>query len=85
MLQLSPTLPLDTPKGAADAHFLIDYGSEAHLLFVCFVRATGECWTFAAKDCRLEKNITGGIRTGEGGDGAGPNGDAGKYDTVLRR
>lgn len=63
MLQLNPPLPMDTPKGLADAHFLIDYGSEAHLLFVTFVRETGECWTWPAKDIRLEKNVTGGIRT----------------------
>ena len=65
ILQLAPTLPLDTPKGPADAHFLIDYGSESHVLFVCFVRATGECWTWQARDVRLEKNITGGVRTEE--------------------
>lgn len=62
LLQLNPTLPLDTPKGLADAHFLIDYGSEANLLFVCFVRTTGEQWTFPNTQVKLEKNITGGIR-----------------------
>lgn len=62
IIQLDPTIPLDTPKGLADAHFLIDYGPEAHLLFVTFVRETGECWTWPAKDVRLEKNVTGGVR-----------------------
>lgn len=66
VLQLSPTIPLDTPKGPADAHFLIDYGSEGHVLFVTFVRATGECWTWQAREVKLEKNVTGGIRTSEG-------------------
>lgn len=65
MIQLAPTLPLDTPKGLSDAHFLIDYGSEAALLFVCFVRATGECWTWDSREVRLEKNVTGGIRRGD--------------------
>lgn len=62
MLQLSPLIPLDTPKGLGDAFFLIDYGRDAQLLFVCFIRATGECWTFESKDVRLEKNITAGVR-----------------------
>jgi hypothetical protein len=65
LLQLNPTIPMDTPKGQADAHFLIDYGSEAQLLFVVFVRETGECWTFPGPQIRLEKNITGGIRVDE--------------------
>jgi hypothetical protein len=64
ILQLDPTLPLDTPKGPADAHFLIDYGPEAHLLFVCFVRETGECWTWQSREVKLEKNITGRVRVG---------------------
>lgn len=64
-LQLNPTIPLDTPRGPADAHVLIDYGSEAHLLFVCFIRESGECWTFQGKDVRLEKNITMGVRAAE--------------------
>ena len=61
-LRLNPPIPLDTPKGPADAHVLIDYGSEAHLLWVCFVRETGEQWTFPGKDVRLEMNVTGGVR-----------------------
>lgn len=43
----------------------LDYGSESHLLFVCFVRSTGECWSYQSRDVRLERNITGGIRTGD--------------------
>ncbi len=66
MIQLNPPIPLDTPKGPADAHVLIDYGSEANLLWVCFVRATGECWTWPAKHVLLEKNVTGGVRVNEG-------------------
>lgn len=65
IIQLSPALPLDTPKGPSYAHALIDYGQESHLLFVCFLRATGECWTFSGPDVRMEKNITMGIRVGE--------------------
>jgi hypothetical protein len=63
ILQLDPTIPFDTPKGPADAHFLIDYGQEHPLLFVCFVRKTGECWTWQGKELRLEMNITGEVRT----------------------
>ncbi|HVK10394.1 MAG TPA: hypothetical protein VM597_16625 [Gemmataceae bacterium] len=65
MIQLNPTIPLDTPKGKAFAHFVIDYGQEHYLLFVCFINETGECWTFPSRDVRLEKNITMGVRTDE--------------------
>ena len=32
ILQLNPPLPLETPKGKAWAHFIIDYGLEHDLL-----------------------------------------------------
>lgn len=56
ILQLRPTVPLDTPKGPADAHFLLEYGEEHFLYWTCFVRETGECWTFRNDKVRLEKN-----------------------------
>jgi len=62
MLQLHTPIPVDTPKGSGFAHFIIDYGQEHNLLFVCFLNDNGECWTFPAKDIRLEKNLTMGIR-----------------------
>ncbi len=58
MLQLNPTIPLETPKGRGDAHFLIDMGQEHHLLWVVFIDATGECWTFQNPQVRLQKNPT---------------------------
>jgi hypothetical protein len=58
ILQLSPSLPILTPKGSAIAHFLIDYGIESNLMWVCFIDATGECWTFQNPDIRAQKNIT---------------------------
>lgn len=62
MTQLNPPIPLDTPKGPAYAHMVIDYGQEHYLLFVCFVCDTGECWTFPNRDVRLQKNVTMGVR-----------------------
>lgn len=62
ILQLSPLIPMDTPKGPADAFFVIDYGRDAPLMFVCFVRETGECWCCEQRDVRLEKNVTSGVR-----------------------
>lgn len=62
MLQLNPTVPLDTPRGPGFAHFLIDYGQEHHLLWVVFLNESGECWTFANPDVRLAKNPTMGVR-----------------------
>lgn len=58
ILQLNPPIPLDTPKGSALAHFLIDYGPEYNLMWVCFNDADGECWTWDNKEIRAQKNIT---------------------------
>ena len=58
LIQLSPVIPLETPKGKANAHFLIDYGEEAHLMWVCFQDDSGECWTWSNKDVRLQENIS---------------------------
>ena len=63
--QLNPTIPLDTPKGQAKAHFLIDYGQEHHLLWVCFQDDTGECWSWPNYQVKLQKNISMGQRTEE--------------------
>jgi len=57
MLQLSPPLPVKTPKGKAFAHVLIDLGIEHNLLWVCF-QDNGECWTWANQDIRAQENIT---------------------------
>lgn len=58
ILQLNPPIPLDTPKGPALAHFIIDYGIESNLFWVCFQDETGECWTWDNKVIRAQKNIT---------------------------
>ena len=58
ILQLNPPIPLTTPKGSSIAHFLIDYGPEHDLLWVCFDDETGECWTWNNALIRAEKNIT---------------------------
>jgi hypothetical protein len=58
LIQLNPPLPIQTPKGPAVAHFLIDYGIEYNLMWVCFQDETGECWTWSNRDIRAQKNIT---------------------------
>ena len=62
ILQLSPTVPLDTPRGPARAHLVIDYGEDHHLYWVCFIDATGECWTFANGQVKLRENPTMAVR-----------------------
>jgi hypothetical protein len=57
IIQLNPTLPVITPKGKALAHFMIDYGEEHHLMWVC-VQETGEIWTWANPKIRAENNQT---------------------------
>lgn len=56
MLQLSPPLPVDTPKGKGLAHVLIDYGPEAHILWVVFQDATGEIWAWPNHKVRAQNN-----------------------------
>lgn len=58
ILQLNPPIPMDTPKGSALAHMIIDYGPEYNLLWVCFNDADGECWTWDNSKVRAQKNIT---------------------------
>lgn len=58
--QLHPPLHMDTPKGSGWAHFVIDYGLEAHLLWVVFLDAGGECWTVPNPQIRLSRNWTAG-------------------------
>lgn len=64
LLQLDPPIPLDTPRGAALAHLVVDYGVEHNLMWTCAIDATGECWTFANPEIRFQKNISyGRLRT----------------------
>ena len=62
LLQLEPSIPLITPKGAGRAVVLIDYGIEEHLLWVCFIDDTGECWTFQNRDIKAQPNLTMGAK-----------------------
>jgi len=63
--RIDPPLPLDTPKGKAMAHFLIDYGFEHHLMWVCFQDETGECWTWNNTQICLQTNISAGRKPPE--------------------
>ena len=58
MLQLNPPMPLETPKGRAFAHVLLDYGPEFDLIWVCFIDDTGESWCFRNPEVRIQKNLT---------------------------
>lgn len=57
MLQLDPPLPVNTPKGPALAHVLLDYGAEHDLVWVCF-QDNGECWCWRNQDIRATTNTT---------------------------
>jgi len=56
--QVSPPLPLVTPKGKGFAHFIIDEGVEHHIYWVVFLDDGGECWTFSNPEVRAQRNIT---------------------------
>ena len=63
MMQLNPPLPVDTPRGPAYAHLVIDYSQEHYVLFVCFLQESGECWVLPNRDVKLQQNLTMGVRT----------------------
>ena len=56
--RLDPPMPIMTPKGRALAHFLIDYGPEHDLMWVCFQDDSGECWTWENAQIRARVNQT---------------------------
>lgn len=58
ILQLSPPLNLETPKGPGLAWLVIDYGIEHNIMWVVAINDTGEIWTFPNPQVRAEKNIT---------------------------
>lgn len=58
ILQLNPPLRLNTTKGEAIAHFLLDYGCEHNLIWICFLDSNGECWSFPNSEIRIESNYT---------------------------
>lgn len=60
IIRIDPPLPLQTPKGKALAHFLIDYGYEHDLYWVCFQEDTRECWTWNNKKIKCQENMTAG-------------------------
>jgi hypothetical protein len=68
LTQLNPPLPLETSKGAGWAHFVIDYGPEAALLWVVFMDADGACWTVPNAEVRMSFNWTMGRRKPEDRD-----------------
>lgn len=62
IVQLNPPLEVKTPKGDAIALFLIDYGIEHDLIWVCAINETCECWCVNNPDLRFHKNWTMGRR-----------------------
>lgn len=58
MIQLNPSIPVETPKGNGQAVVLIDYSSEHDLYWVVFLDDSRQCWTFGNRDIRAQPNIT---------------------------
>lgn len=58
LLQLEPTIPVETPKGKGLALVLIDYGTEHNLIWVCAIDATRECWAFPNPEIKFQGNPT---------------------------
>jgi hypothetical protein len=66
ILQLNPVIPMISPKGKCFAHFLIDYGIEHNIMWVCFQDDTGECWTWSNPEVKIQNNPTIGRNTNNG-------------------
>lgn len=60
ILRIDPPILLDTPKGLAEAHFLIERTADHDLEWVCFIQETAECWMFQNPHIRQIRNITAG-------------------------
>lgn len=58
IVQLSPQIPLVTPKGNAKAILLIDYSEDHNLMWVCIQDDTGEIWTWPNYKVRGIKNVS---------------------------
>jgi hypothetical protein len=54
--ELRQPLHLETPKGPGWAYFIIDYGTDHHLLWVVFLDADGTCWQVPNPEIRLSAN-----------------------------
>jgi len=61
--QLNPTLPMTVEgKGAGYAVAVIDYGPEHHLIWVVALDDSGEIWSAANPQVRMQGNWTMGRR-----------------------
>lgn len=58
LLQLNPSIPINTPKGFGEAVVLIDYGPEFDLMWVTFLDSDGSCWTYRNSEIRAIENKT---------------------------
>lgn len=57
ILRLDPPFWMETPRGQALAHFLIDRGIEFDNEWICF-HDNGEIWSWMNYDVRVSKNST---------------------------
>lgn len=69
--RIQPPIELETPRGRARAHFLLDYGADTSLVWVCFVRATGECWCVRNEEVREVRDDTWSLPGGAAVEAAG--------------
>jgi hypothetical protein len=58
ILQLSPQIPMNCPKGEGYAILLIDYSQDHDLYWTIAINETNEIWTFANHEVRMTKNVT---------------------------
>jgi len=58
LLQLNPSIPVQTPKGHGLAIFVNELSEEHNMLWTVIIDETSEIWTFQNPQIRGSKNIT---------------------------
>jgi len=58
ILQLNPTMPVETPRGLSECWALIWESPEREMLFLCIDDASGQFWIWDQQKVRGCKNIT---------------------------
>jgi hypothetical protein len=58
ILPLNPPIPVETPRGKAQAIYLIEYGAEYDLYWITVLESSRECFTYNNRDIRAQISIS---------------------------
>jgi hypothetical protein len=66
IIQLNPTITVETPLGTGRALLVLDYGMDVNTCWVIALDTDGQIKHFDSNQIRLQKNYTYGSGTGSG-------------------